>query len=77
MQSTRSKVARFGFQDDAAMASHTESELYRSQVGSLLTEVILSLQLAMPLLHPPLTRLLLWIRMNPRKTLRMGHLQKL
>ena len=59
MQSTRSKVVRLGLQDDAATASHTESELYGSQVDSLLTKVILPLQLTMPPLHRSSTTLLL------------------
>ena len=79
VQSTRSKVARLGLQDDAATASHTESELYESQLNSLLTEMILPLQLTMALLHHFSTTLLLWPRMNPptRKTLRMRHPQRL
>ena len=58
MQSTRSKVARLGLQDDAATALHTESELYGSQVDSLLIDVILLIQLTMPLLHRSSTTLL-------------------
>ena len=44
MQSTRSKVSKLGLETDAATASHTESELYESQVKALLISVILSLQ---------------------------------
>ena len=59
MQSTRSKVSRLDLENDAATASHTESELYERQVNSLLILVILPLQLTMTLLHRSLTTLLL------------------